>query len=688
MMHTDTTADSLPTDDILDTDSLDDMPVEELAIQTIRTLAMDAVQAADSGHPGTPMALAPIAYLLSRQMRHNPEDPGWFDRDRFVLSAGHASMLQYAMLHLAGYDLPLEELRNFRQLGSRTPGHPEHGHTPGVETTTGPLGQGLMNGVGMAMAEAHMAALYNRPGHGVIDHRTYVICSDGDLMEGASHEAASLAGHLGLGKLIVVYDDNRITIDGDTELAWSDDVPTRFEAYRWHVQDLGDAANDLPALAEALEAARTDTSRPSLIVVRSHIGYGSPNKQDTASAHGAPLGEDEVERTKRVYGWPEEATFLVPERARRHMSGAVSRGRTLQAEWNAALEAYETAHPEPAAGLRAAIAGEPPDGWDADLPRFTPADGALATRKASGKALQAIARRIPWLIGGSADLAGSNDTLLPFSGAFAAGTHENRNVYWGVREHVMCGAANGLALHGGVRPYVATFLVFTDYARPAIRLAALMEQPVIYVMTHDSIGLGEDGPTHQPIEHLAALRAIPGLTVIRPADAAETVEAWKEAVRRTTGPTLLALTRQGVPVLERGAAPAGVARGGYVLAREEGERPDVILIGTGSEVAVAVEARTRLAARGVDARVVSLPSWEIFRAQDSAWRHEVLPPDVDRRVAVEAGIRMGWSEWIGDSGAFIGMSSFGASAPAGDLFEHFGITAEAVEHEARRLLTV
>jgi transketolase len=684
-MHTETTAGSLPTDDIHDTDPLDDMPVEELAIHTIRTLAMDAVQAADSGHPGTPMALAPIAYLLSRQMRHNPEDPEWFDRDRFVLSAGHASMLQYAMLHLSGYDLPLGELRSFRQLGSRTPGHPEHGHTPGVETTTGPLGQGLMNAVGMAIAEAHLAAVYNRPDHEIVDHRTYVICSDGDLMEGASHEAASLAGHLGLGKLIVLYDDNRITIDGNTDLAWSDDVPARFEAYRWHVQDLGDAANDLPALAEALERARAESDRPSLIVVRSHIGYGSPNKQDTAAAHGAPLGDEEVERTKRVYGWPEHATFLVPERARRHMSEAVSRGRRLQAEWKVAFEAYEAAHPEPAAGLQAAIAGAPADGWDADLPTFTPADGSLATRKASGRALQAIAKRVPWLIGGSADLAGSNDTLLPFSGAFAAGAHENRNVYWGVREHVMCGAANGIALHGGARPYVATFLVFTDYARPSIRLAALMGLPVVYVMTHDSIGLGEDGPTHQPIEHLAALRAIPGLTVIRPADANETVEAWREAVRRTNGPTLLALTRQGVPVLDRGPDPAGVARGGYVLAREEGERPDVILVGTGSEVSVAVEARTRLADAGIDARVVSLPSWELFRAQDEAWRDEVLPPDV-RRVAVEAGVRMGWSEWIGDAGAFVGMSSFGASAPAADLFEHFGITAEAVECEALRLL--
>jgi transketolase len=682
-MHTETTADSLPQDTPSDPDSLDGMPVEQLAIDTIRTLSMDAVQAANSGHPGTPMALAPIAYLLYRQMRYNPKNPAWFDRDRFVLSAGHASMLQYAALHLSGFDLTLEEIRNFRQLGSRTPGHPEYDHTPGVETTTGPLGQGLMNAVGMAMAEAHLAAVYNRPDHEIVDHRTYVICSDGDLMEGASHEAASLAGHLRLGKLIAFYDDNHITIDGDTGLAYSDDVPGRFEAYGWQVQDLGDAANDLPALAEALEAARVD-DRPSLIIVRSHIGYGAPNKQDTASAHGAPLGEEEVASTKRVYGWPEDARFLVPERAKRHMSEAVERGRELEAAWNAEFEAYAAEHPEPAGQFRRALTNDLPEGWDDDLPRFSPGDAAMATRKASGKALQAIAKRVPWLIGGSADLAGSNHTDLPFSDDFEAGAWGNRNVHFGIREHVMCGSANGMALHGGVRPYVATFLVFTDYARPSIRLAALMEQPVIYVMTHDSIGLGEDGPTHQPVEHLAALRAIPGLTVIRPADANETAEAWRQAMRRTDGPILMALTRQGVPVLDRGENPAGVSRGGYVIARERGPRPDVILLGTGSEVSVALAARERLADRDIDARVVSLPSWEIFRAQDPEWHEEVLPSDVTARVAVEAGIRMGWSEWIGSSGEFIGMSSFGASAPADGLFEHFGITPAAVARAAVR----
>ncbi|MGD8495785.1 MAG: transketolase [Gemmatimonadales bacterium] len=682
-MHTETTADSLPHDITSDHDSLDGMPVEQLTIDTIRTLAMDAVEAADSGHPGTPMALAPIAYLLYRQMRYNPTNPDWFDRDRFVLSAGHASMLQYAALHLSGFDLSLDELRNFRQLGSKTPGHPEYGHTPGVETTTGPLGQGLMNAVGMAMAEAHLAAVYNRPGHEIVDHRTYVICSDGDLMEGASHEAGSLAGHLRLGKLIAFYDDNHITIDGDTNLAYSDDVPGRFEAYGWHVQDLGDAANDLPALAEALDAARSD-DRPSLIIVRSHIGYGAPDKQDTSAAHGSPLGEEEVAATKRVYGWPEDARFLVPERAKRHMSEAVERGRELETDWNAAFESFAAAHPATAEQLRRALAHDLPEGWDADLPSFAPGESSPATRAASGKALQAIARHVPWLIGGSADLAGSNKTDLPFSGDFEAGAWENRNLHFGIREHVMCGSANGMALHGGVRPYVATFLVFTDYARPAIRLAALMEQPVIYVMTHDSIGLGEDGPTHQPIEHLAALRAIPNLTVIRPADANETVEAWHTAMRTTDGPVLMALTRQGVPVLDRGNDPPGVARGGYVVARERGDRPDVILIGTGSEVSIAIAARKRLAEREIDARVVSLPSWEIFRAQDPEWREAVLPSDVTARVAVEAGIRMGWSEWIGAAGEFVGMSTFGASAPYEELYEHFGITPAAVARAAVR----
>lgn len=632
------------------------------------------------------MALAPAAYLLSRQMRYNPRNPDWFDRDRFVLSAGHASMLLYAMLHLSGYDLPLEELKRFRQLDSMTPGHPETGETPGVETTTGPLGQGLMNAVGMAMAGAHLAAIYNRQDHTIVDHNIYVVCSDGDLMEGASHEAGSLAGHLGLGKLIVLYDDNRITIDGSTDLAWSDDVPARFESYGWHVQKIGDAANDLPALAGAFETARATTDRPSLIVVRSHIGFGAPNKQDTAAAHGSPLGVDEVALTKRAYGWPEDATFHVPESVREHMGEAVARGEADEHEWIQRMAAYREAHAELAAQLEASIRQELPDGWADAMPGFDPTDGAMATRAASGSALQTAAERIPWLLGGSADLAPSNNTLLPFTGDFARDAWENRNVRWGVREHVMCAAASGMALHGGVRPYVATFLVFTDYARPAIRLAALMGQPVIYVMTHDSIGLGEDGPTHQPVEHLAALRAIPGLVVIRPADANETVDAWVTAIGRTAGPTLLALTRQKLPTMSRAISSGGVSRGGYIVADADDSSPDLILIGTGSEVSIALEARERLARVGVQARVVSLPSWELFRAQDPSYRDFVLPPSVDRRIAIEAGIDMGWREWIGDRGAFVGMTGFGASAPGAELFGHFGITAEVVVRSAEQLL--
>lgn len=669
------------------TEDLSGMPIEQLSIQTIRTLAIDAVQAANSGHPGAPMALAPVAYLLSRQMRYNPHNPDWFDRDRFVLSAGHASMLLYAMLHLSGYDLPLEELQQFRQLGSMTPGHPEFGDTPGVETTTGPLGQGLMNAVGMAMAEAHLAAVYNRPDHRIVDHSTYVVCSDGDLMEGASHEAASLAGHLGLGKLIVLYDDNRITIEGSTDLAWSDDVPTRFKSYGWHVQNLGDAANDLPALAVALETARAAKEQPSLIIVRSHIGFGSPNKQDSAAAHGSPLGKEEVILTKRAYGWPEDREFHVPDTVREHMGEAAARGNLEELAWRERMDDYRDAHPELAARLQASITGTPPEGWAARLPNFKPSDGPLATRTASGKSLQVAAEQIPWLMGGSADLAPSNNTELPFSGDFGRGTWENRNIRWGIREHVMCSAANGMALHGGVRPYVATFLIFTDYARPAIRLAALMAQPVIYVMTHDSIGLGEDGPTHQPIEHLAALRSIPDLVVIRPADANETAEAWEVAIDRTNGPTLLALTRQKVPTLVRPPDAGGVSRGGYIVADAEQGKPDVILMATGSEVSIALAARLQLAELGIDARVVSLPSWELFRAQDRAYRDSVLTPSVRARIAVEAGVEMGWHEWMGDDGIFIGMTGFGASAPAPQLFEHFGITAEAIVREAQQLLS-
>jgi len=665
------------------------MDLDSLSVNTIRTLAMDAVEKAGSGHPGAPMALAPIAYTLwTRFLRHNPKNPNWFDRDRFVLSNGHASMLQYAMLYLTGYDLELEDLKNFRQWGSRTPGHPERGLTPGIETTTGPLGQGVMNSVGMAMAEAHMAALFNRPGHTIVDHYTYAFCSDGDFMEGASHEAASLAGHLGLGKLIWIYDDNHISIEGPTELACSDDVAKRFEAYNWHVQDIGDAAEDIEAIAAAISAARDETSRPSLIIVRTHIGYGAPNLQDTARAHGSPLGGQEVAAAKENYGWPKDAQFLVPDRALEHMRKAVERGAKYEAEWNEAFEAYKKAHPESAAAFQAALSQELPEGWDADIPVFSPSDKPIATRSAGGKILNAVAERVPWLAGGSADLSPSTKTLIDSSDYFEKGRYANRNFAFGVREHVMCAASSGMYLHGGVRPYAATFFVFTDYARPAIRLAALMKTPVIYVMTHDSIAIGEDGPTHQPVEHLASLRAMPNVCLIRPCDANETAFAWRAAMLRTDGPTILVLTRQNLPILDREkyAAAGGLMRGAYVLSPEKGEKPEIVLIASGSEVHLALESQTALAESDIDARVVSMPSWEIFREQDEAYRNEVLPPEVRARLAIEAGAALGWREWVGDAGGVIAMSTFGASAPGKVATAKFGFNVENIVARSKEIL--
>lgn len=670
--------------------ALEAMPLDALCINTMRTLAMDAVQHAGCGHPGAPMALAPLAYVLwSQFLRYHPRKPDWFDRDRFVLSAGHASLLLYAALHLTGYDLSLDDIKRFRQWGSKTAGHAECGREWGVEVTTGPLGQGLMNAAGMAIAEAHLAAVFNREGHAIVDHFTYVLCSDGDLMEGASHEAASLAGHLKLGKLICFYDDNHISIEGDTALAYSDDVAQRFEAYHWHVQNLGERANDVAALAAAIRSAREEKARPSLIMVRSHIGYGAPTLQDTARAHGAPLGEEEVRRAKRFYGWPADAQFLVPERAQRHMGQAVPRGEALEQAWRDRFAVYRQAFPELARQFEAALRGDLPAGWDADLPRFAAADGLLATRVASGKALNRIARSLPWLMGGSADLAPSTNTLLGDSGDFAAGAYANRNLHWGVREHVMCASSSGMALHGGVRPYAASFLVFTDYARPAMRLAAMMRLPVIYVMTHDSVGLGEDGPTHQPVEHLASFRAMPQMCVIRPGDANEAVHAWRAALLRCDGPTLLVLTRQGVPVLEADpeAMAAGVPKGAYILVQEQGRRPDLILIGTGSELHLALAAQQELARScGVDARVVSMPSWELFRAQPRQYREQVLPPEAGARLAVEAGSPQGWCEWVGDKGAVIGLTRFGASAPGEENFARLGFTVARVVEEARKLL--
>jgi transketolase len=662
--------------------------LDELCVNTIRTLSMDAVQKAKSGHPGTPMALAPAAYVLfTRIMKHNPRNTAWFDRDRFVLSCGHASMLLYSALHLTGYDISLDEIINFRQWGSKTPGHPEYGITPGAEMTTGPLGQGIMTAVGMAIAETHMAAVYNREGHEVVDHNTYVFASDGDFMEGASHEAASLAGHLGLGKLVVLFDDNKITIEGSTDLAYTEDVTKRFESYGWHVQNIGDVAGDLDKLESAFRDAKAESERPSLVILRSHIGFGSPNFEDTAAAHGAPLGDEEIELTKKSYGWPEKESFLVPDEVAAHMGGAVDRGAGAEVAWNEKFSAYRSAHPELAGKFEAALKGDPPPGWDGDIPEFSPGDGAIATRAASGKVLNAIAGSLPWLMGGSADLAGSNNTLIGGAGDFLKGSYGGRNMRWGVREHVMCAASSGMSLHGGVRPYAATFFVFTDYARPAIRLAALMEQPVIYLMTHDSIGLGEDGPTHQPVEHLASLRVMPNLSLIRPGDANEVAYAWRAAIGRRDGPTMLVLSRQGLPTLDReylGGAE-GVMKGAYVLSKEGGEAPEVILIGTGSELSLCLAAKNILVAQGLDARVVSMPSWDLFRAQPQNYRDEVLPPGVKARLAVEAGAAQGWLEWVGDGGEVIAINGFGASAPAKVSFEKFGFTPENIARSAAKL---
>ena len=655
----------------------------DLTANTIRALAMDAVQAAESGHPGTPMGLADIAVVLWKQfLKHNPADPQWPNRDRFVLSAGHASMLLYSLLHLSGYDLPLEELKNFRQWGSHTPGHPENYETPGVETTTGPLGQGIGNALGMAIAERWLATHFNRPGFPVVDHYTYVLASDGDLMEGISHEMGALAGHLGVGKLIIFFDDNHITIDGSTDLAWSEDVSARFEAYGWHTQRID--GHDTEAVTAALEAARAEVERPSLIQARTHIGYGSPNKQDTASAHGEPLGEEEIRRTKENLGWPATAKFYVPEEARRYLHP--ENGQAQQDEWEALLEGYREAHPELAATFDAALAGELPAGWDDDLPSFA-AGEKLATRAASGKMLERIVPRIPWLIGGSGDLTGSNKTKTDGMHHLRRDDFGGRYIHYGVREHVMGGVMNGMALHGGVRPYGGTFLIFSDYMRPTIRLAAMMGLPVIYVFTHDSIGLGEDGPTHQPVEHLPSLRAIPNLVTFRPADANEAAVGWQVALRRKDGPTALVLTRQKLPTMDRQRhAPAGEAvRGAYVLS--DVEDPEVILIGTGSETQISLEAKYVLEEDGIAARVVSMPSWELFAEQPAAYQEQVLPPAIKARVAVEAAAPLGWERYVGDVGATVGLAWFGASAPYQEIYEHRGLTPEAVAQTARRVLS-
>ena len=664
--------------------------LEQLAINTIRTLSIDGVQKANSGHPGAPMGAAPMAYVLwTKFLRHAPTHPDWADRDRFVLSAGHASMLLYSLLHLTGYDLSMEDLQSFRQWGSRTPGHPEHGLTPGVEATTGPLGQGLTNAVGMAIAERRLAGEFNRPGHEIVDHRTYVIASDGDLQEGIASEAASLAGHLRLGKLVVLYDDNHIQLDGPTSMAWSEDVPARFDAYGWHSQRVEDG-NDTAAIAAAIEAARED-ERPSIVAVRTHIGFGSPNKQDSQKAHGSPLGEDEVRLTKEAYGWDPDRTFFIPEAAADLFRAAVPSGEAHYADWEQRYYRYRDAWPEAAADYRRRSLGiDLPAGWDADL-RTYEAGTEVATRNASQEAITALAPRLPELFGGAADLSESNLTDVKGDPSFSA-DEAGRNLRFGVREHAMGGIANGLAYHGGFIPYAGTFLNFSDYMRGSVRLAALSGLHVIYVWTHDSVGLGEDGPTHQPVEHYAALRAIPSLWFVRPGDANEAAAAWVLAVERRDGPVALALTRQKLPTQPGTAELArnGLRHGGYVLrpasTEASGGDPDVILVATGSELQLAMGAAAALEAEGTSARVVSLPCWERFEAQDAAYRDDVLPPAVRKRVTIEAGVSLGWERYAGDEGAIIGLDHFGASAPASAIFANLGFTVDRVADVARRVV--
>jgi transketolase len=666
--------------------------LDQLSINTIRALAIDTVQKANSGHPGLPLGAAPIGYsLFTRTMRHSPKDPAWPDRDRFVLSAGHGSALLYSLLHLTGYELPLAQLQQFRQFGSQTPGHPEHGDTAGVETTTGPLGQGFANAVGMALAERHLAARFNRPGHEIVDHRTFVLAGDGDLMEGVAQEAASLAGHLGLGKLVCFYDSNHICLGSTTNLVFTTDVAKLFEGYEWHVQTVADG-NDLEAIGQATDAALAVGDKPSLVIVRTEIGYASP-KQGTFGVHGSPLDAEQVKATKRALGYPSEEPFFLPDDAVKHLREAVERGRAAATAWKDRFDAYRKAHPDLAAELERRLAGELPRGWDQDIPTFTTGDKPIATRAAGGKVINAIAARVPELLGGSADLNPSTETALKGLGDFqnpsrtfadrqgAVGGdwgYAGRNLHFGVREHAMASICSGMALHGGVIPFCATFFTFADYMRPAIRLASIMQVHSIFVFTHDSIGVGEDGPTHQPVEQAASLRAIPKLTVIRPADANETASAWRVAMQRK-GPVALLLTRQAIPVL---AGTDDVVYGGYVLSDTEG-KPDVILIGTGSEVSVAVEAAALLAGRGVKARVVSLPSWELFEAQPQEYRDSVLPPSVLARVAVEAGVPMGWDRYVGPFGKVVGVADrYGASAPVKVVMEKYGFTAQNVADQA------
>ncbi|MFZ5564395.1 MAG: transketolase [Thermodesulfobacteriota bacterium] len=651
-------------------------PIDERCINTIRCLAMDAIQQANSGHPGAPMGLAPAGYVLwTRVMKHNPKNPRWFNRDRFVLSGGHASMLLYSLLHLTGYDLSLKDIQQFRQLNSKTPGHPEYGHTPGVETTTGPLGQGFANAVGMAMAERHLAARFNRKGAVIVDHFTYVMCGDGDLMEGLSYEAASLAGHLGLGKLICLYDDNGISIEGSTDITFTENVAARFKACNWQVVPVKDGSS-VDQILEALKAAQAETEKPSIIILKTHIAHGSPHKQDSAEAHGAPLGTEEVALTKKNLGFPEDKVCHITGDTLEVFRKCLEKGEKAQEKWRAAVDRHAEKFPDLAARWTEAVTGRLPEGWDSALPRFSVSDKPVATRSASGKVLNKLAEAIPAIIGGSADLAPSNNTFLSCSGEFQKGAFDQRNIRFGVREHAMASIMAGMYLHGGLRPYGGTFLIFSDYMRPAIRVASLMKLPLIYVFTHDSVAVGEDGPTHQPVEQLASLRAMPGLTVIRPADATETVDAWKVAISNTSGPVALALSRQNLPVLDSAKTAGRLAKGAYVLEECSG-RPDIILISTGAEVHVTLAAQKLLAGKGIAARVVSMPSWELFEKTDTAYRESVLIPGVPC-FAVEAGSPMGWERYTKDSAAILGIDRFGTSAPGGTVLKEYGFYPENI----------
>ena len=663
-------------------------PLDELCINTVRTLSMDAVQKANSGHPGTPMALAPLGYsLFTRHMNHDPADPHWPNRDRFVLSCGHASMLLYSCLYLSGYDVTLEDLKQFRQWGSKTPGHPEFGHTAGVETTTGPLGQGVGNAIGMAVAEAHLAATFNREGHDVIDHYTYFICSDGDLMEGVSHESASFAGHFKLGKLIGFYDDNKITIDGSTDLTFTDDTGKRFESYGWHVLHIDDV-NDLDAIDKAVAAAKAEKDRPTLVVTRTHIGFGSPKKQDTSAAHGEPLGADEIVATKKALSWPKpDEAFYVPDEALAEWRKARDKGAKAHKAWDAKHDAYAKANADDAKELKRRLAGELPANWESVIPNFTTENGSVASRAASQTVLNALVGVLPELIGGSADLTPSNGTAVKTWKNFAPGDYDKRYMHFGIREHGMGSIMNGMALHGGLIPFGGTFLIFSDYMRPPIRLASLMQQQCIFIYTHDSIGLGEDGPTHQPVEQLSALRAIPGITVIRPADATETAEAWRVAIKHKHGPVCLVLTRQKLGYIDRTkyASAAGLAQGGYVVADADDKKPDVVLLSSGSEVGLIMTAREKLADAGVKARVVSMASHELFAQQSREYRASVLPASVPR-VAIEAAHPMSWYRWVGDNGVVIGIERYGASAPFETIYKELGLTIEKVVEAAKSLV--